>query len=670
MIVGSRYEAEVMTDLGDPSWDTVEQHDGTAGGGTDMRFEKTADQGDKLKQEVTTGQQVTQIKLRARDSGNGLGDDKLAVWIDGTASGNKAGTVLPPKGPSYGTLLLDLNSPLAAGKHTIYVGPNQANDAYIALDWFELHNGAATADTTPPETNITSADLGTTSDNTPTFTFAGSDNVGVTGFDCRTDGGAWASCSSPYTPPTLADGVHTFKVRAKDGAGNVDDTPASDSFTVDTTRSADTTAPETTITSGPAEGSTDADGNIRFSFSSDEAGSTFKCKMDGSAFASCASPKDYSGLANGSHHFEVRATDAASNTDATPATRNFTVDTTSPVTRVNVKDYGATSNDATNDTAAFKSAMDAAGPGEVVYVPAGTFRIDNLNIPSNTTVEIESTATIKKYGTNKGPVFTEQGVANTSFAHDIYVYGVNGKFTLDLSDAPQDTTGFRLRSVKNFSIKNLSEIGRDNDPSAADDPNGSITMPVISFLPMDTTKLNGEYEHPQGGVIQNVSATHQAFGWGLTQLTGAEDVHFQNISSNGGVALRLENYENNATTIDNVTADGVTCKNGHNAVNLNPHNADNGVVNITNVIADSCWQGISLADDPAYPDGNFDSTSVIDGTTVIHGNNAQVRDFSGPKVGSWKTGPSEWCVDADKGLVYGVKITNLNCGGLPDRNWP
>ena len=92
-------------------------------------------------------------------------------------------------------------------------------------------------DTTPPETTITSADLGTTNDNTPTFTFTGTDQAGVTGFECRdyasgSAAPAFSSCASPYTTATLSDGNYVFEVRATDAAGNVDATPASDSFTV------------------------------------------------------------------------------------------------------------------------------------------------------------------------------------------------------------------------------------------------------------------------------------------------------------------------------------------------------------------------------------------------------------------------------------------------------
>ncbi|HEY6652863.1 MAG TPA: PQQ-dependent sugar dehydrogenase [Solirubrobacterales bacterium] len=46
------------------------------------------------------------------------------------------------------------------------------------------------------------------------------------GFECRFDGGAWASCRSPLRLPKLSKGAHMFAVRAKDGLGNVDQTPA------------------------------------------------------------------------------------------------------------------------------------------------------------------------------------------------------------------------------------------------------------------------------------------------------------------------------------------------------------------------------------------------------------------------------------------------------------
>ena len=181
-------------------------------------------------------------------------------------------------------------------------------------------------DTTAPDTTITSGPTGTTNDATPTFAFDSSE-AGST-FECRVDSAAWGSCTNPWTVSTLADGAHSVAVRATDAAGNTDGSPATRSFTVAGAPPPDTTAPDTTITSGPS-GTTSAT-TASFAFDSSDSGATFECKLDAGAYAACTSPKDYSPVSAGSHTFNVRATDAAGNTDATPATRTWTVQDAPP----------------------------------------------------------------------------------------------------------------------------------------------------------------------------------------------------------------------------------------------------------------------------------------------------------------------------------------------------
>src|SRR5262249_20385751 len=85
-------------------------------------------------------------------------------------------------------------------------------------------------DTTPPDTTLTATPPNPTNDNTPTFSFTGNDNfaqVASLTYECQVDAAAYAPCSSPFTTATLADGTHTFSVRAKDQAANIDPTPAS-----------------------------------------------------------------------------------------------------------------------------------------------------------------------------------------------------------------------------------------------------------------------------------------------------------------------------------------------------------------------------------------------------------------------------------------------------------
>lgn len=87
---------------------------------------------------------------------------------------------------------------------------------------------------TTPDTTIGTKPPSTTTNTTPNFTF--SSNVSGASFQCAIDSSAeaaFAPCSSPYQTQPLADGSHTFYVRAVN-AGLYDPTPASYTFTVST----------------------------------------------------------------------------------------------------------------------------------------------------------------------------------------------------------------------------------------------------------------------------------------------------------------------------------------------------------------------------------------------------------------------------------------------------
>ena len=86
---------------------------------------------------------------------------------------------------------------------------------------------------------------------------------------------------------------------------------------------ADTTAPNTTITKAPDD-KLDRD-KAKYKFGSSEPNSTYECKLDRKAYAACTSPKTLKHLGPGRHTFRVRATDAAGNTDQTPAVDRFKV---------------------------------------------------------------------------------------------------------------------------------------------------------------------------------------------------------------------------------------------------------------------------------------------------------------------------------------------------------
>jgi hypothetical protein len=398
------------------------------------------------------------------DGGSGLDRVEVSLRRDATGeywNGTDFSSATEVWNASAGTTSWNLGLAAASfpadGAYTVRVRArdNAGNLQTPASRTFVMDTGA-------PETTIDSGPADPTTNQDPSFSFS-SNETGAT-FECRLDNGSWASCTSPKGYTSLAEGSHTFDVRATDGAGNADQTPATQTWRIDRSNpsaafgfpaaggsyntagwqnfsgtasdsglagldrvelsiqsaadsqywngtgfssatevwntaagtaswslafaasgfpadgdytvrlrardnagntsapiarsfTVDTVAPETTIDSAPANpiNSTSAS----FDFSTDQAGSTFECRLDaGSWVASCASPKGYTGLGQGSHTFQVRATDAGNNTDATPAAHTWVVDTVPPV--ANIDDPGPYQRGVVSLSA---SATDTGGTG-------------------------------------------------------------------------------------------------------------------------------------------------------------------------------------------------------------------------------------------------------------------------------------------------------------------
>jgi hypothetical protein len=226
------------------------------------------------------------------------------------------------------------------------------------------------ADTTPPDTTISGGPAATTTATSASLSFSATE--AGSSFECRLDSASWAGCTSPKSLSGLAIGSHTFSARAKDGAGNVDLTPATWSWTVEAEPPpADTTPPDTTISGGPS-GSTTAT-TASFSLSATEAGSSFECRLDSASWAGCASPKSLSGLAVGSHTFSARAKDGAGNVDLTPASRSWTVEAEAEPEPEPEPNPEANCTTTVSSVSAAQSNVASASPGAVVCLADGSY---------------------------------------------------------------------------------------------------------------------------------------------------------------------------------------------------------------------------------------------------------------------------------------------------------
>jgi hypothetical protein len=123
------------------------------------------------------------------------------------------------------------------------------NDHGLAIDELSV---TPHRDEAPPDTTIDSGSSNPSRSPDASFTFGGADDAGtgVTGFECELDGAGFTACSSPRSYGSLRDGEHTFRVRAIDGAGNLDPTPATFTWRIDTTTSPATTPPAATTPGG------------------------------------------------------------------------------------------------------------------------------------------------------------------------------------------------------------------------------------------------------------------------------------------------------------------------------------------------------------------------------------------------------------------------------------
>ena len=183
-----------------------------------------------------------------------------------------------------------------------------------------------TVDTVPPETRLTAAPPAADNSTTVRFEFTSPEANVV--FECSLDGSAYLPCMSGDSFGPLADGTHSFAVRAKDRAGNVDTSPSIHAWSVNTS------TPDTQILSAPSGAIATTSATITFLSPDAGAGATFQCSLDGAAFAACTSPHTVTGLADGDHTFAVRVRDSVGNVDPTPAMRTWRVDHTPPETTI------------------------------------------------------------------------------------------------------------------------------------------------------------------------------------------------------------------------------------------------------------------------------------------------------------------------------------------------
>jgi hypothetical protein len=202
---------------------------------------------------------------------------------------------------------------------------------------------------------------------------------------------------------------------------------------------ADTTPPDTIIDSTPTDPTTST--SATFAFHATET-STFSCTLD-STPASCTSPVNYSSLSVGEHDFSVVATDAASNTDPTPATYSWTIEAPANCTTT------------VSSLSGVLTAIDGGDPGDTICLadgsygtlsitaniaaPGMTIRAEHPGDATLTGVELSgSRITIARFDI-EGAVVIDAGASGMTIEHNLITGGYKGVDMLTSSTEIDDT---------------------------------------------------------------------------------------------------------------------------------------------------------------------------------------------------------------------------------------
>ncbi len=454
------------------------------------------------------------------------------VSLTGTA-GAITGTVTevaPMDGTTYNVAVSDMS-----GSGTVIASVG----AGVAEDTATNPNGASTStdDTVTYDINAPNSTIDPPLPANPTaitsasFSFSGDDGSGsgVAGFECSLDGG-FSTCTSPQNYDSLGDGSHTFQVRAIDDAGNIDPTPATYTWVVDAT------APNTTITSIPGNPTTSTDAHIIFN-GDDGTGTgvaSFECALDG-GFSACTSPQDFSSLSNGSHTFRVRAIDNVGNTDATPASFTWVVDTIAPDTSIiggptnptngTVASFTFGGNDGTGTgVASFECALDGGfsactSPQAYSSLTPGshTFQVRAIDVVGNTdatpasfTWVVDTTApTAVITSTALDPTNTSPIPVTITFSEPVYGFGSlvaaddlaisNGTASDLISGSDGDTVyTFAITPVGQGTVSVYLQTGRVHDLAGNNNSEVSNTLSrnYNSIKPTVTIEQGGSQTDP------------------------------------------------------------------------------------------------------------------------------------------------------------------------------
>ena len=357
-------------------------------------------------------------------------------FTDATFGGGTWRVALPVTDPEGRTLNITVRAIDRAGRIT------QVNQA--------IATQLSAADA--PDTRIIAGPTNPSTTNSASFVFTST----VSAFECSLDNGVYTPCASPKSYTDLSKGSHAFLVRAIDGRGLPDLSPATFTWSINASQ------PDANITGKPANPTTDR--TVTFTFTGDATATRIECSLDGGAYSACTSPKVYTNVGNGDHTFLVRARNSA-NVAGAADRYTWTVTNAAPV--VNNQSVVVIPNQAKKITL---TATDSDPllytivtppthgvltglPPNVTYAPNTNYGgVDSFTFKANDGLADSNLGTVTLFVDNVPPVVTCSATPNNLWPPNHKLANIQA--TVTVTDAQSGPAGFTLVSVTSSEADN------------------------------------------------------------------------------------------------------------------------------------------------------------------------------------------------------------------------
>lgn len=313
----------------------------------------------------------------------------------------------------------------------------------------------------------------------------------------------------------------------------------------------------------------------------------------------------------------------------------YNAPTTFKVTKNLVDDYNVDNSFVTDDSQQLQQAIDevnSAGGGKII-IPAGNYSFINIELKTDVHLAMESGVIIRPSNTRKTDKNNALFILGNSLdrVYNTSIIGAsnNNRFIIDYVECNkrERLTAVRVKNVENFKLANFTL------------KDARTAHSCIGLGPELTATKNFACKK---GVVKNVTNLNAHYGYGTVQVQAGKEVWFENLYTEGGVALRIETGWDAMNAIrpksmipktDDIYGRDIRCREGQSALLLSPHTIDQGYVDVRDITGWNCEFVIKISKgflnskqkDGTFTEGTFSSESIIEDVKAYYGDKAQVR---------------------------------------------